>query len=213
MVIIKWHGHACVEVKRSDGYIIVFDPHDGESIGLKKPDVKADLVLITHEHFDHNAYTTVFKETTRVLRELYGEVFFNNILIRGYRTYHDKYGGSRRGLNTVYYVEINGYRIVHMGDLGHIPHSEVLEAIRKVDLLIIPIGGTYTIYPDEAWRIIELTEPNNVLPIHYWIKGLMLPLFSIEEFLPHVKNYRVIELDTSSFNLPEYSNSVILPRL
>lgn len=213
MVTIKWHGHACVEVKSIDGFTIVFDPHDGESIGLKKPLVKADLVLVSHNHFDHNAVEVVSKENTRVLKEMHGELVINNIVIRGFKTYHDKYEGSRRGSNTIYYVEISGYKIVHMGDLGHIPPNNIIESIRRVNLLIIPTGGTYTVDPYEAWRIIELTEPLNILPIHYWIRGLTLPLYSIEEFLPHVKRYRVVKLTSNSFNLSEYTDSVILPQL
>lgn len=213
MVIVKWHGHACVELVSTSGYTIVFDPHDGGSIGLERPIVKADLVLVSHEHFDHNAVSTVSKESTRVLREFFGEVVIDSIIIKGYRTYHDKYEGSRRGFNTVYYVEIDHYRIVHMGDIGHMPRSDLIESIRRADLLIIPIGGTYTIDPGEAWKIIELAEPRNVLPIHYWIEGLNLPLYSIDEFIPYVKKYTLVKLDTNSFDLSQFTESIIIPRV
>ncbi|MEM1675566.1 MAG: MBL fold metallo-hydrolase [Desulfurococcaceae archaeon] len=211
MVIVKWHGHACVEIVKNDGYVIVIDPHDGGSIGLKKPDVKADLVLVTHEHFDHNSVETVSKESTRVLRVFHGETIIDSIVVRGYKTYHDKNEGRRRGINTIYYLLINSFKIVHLGDLGHIPSDELINEIHGVDLLIIPVGGTYTIYPDEAWRIIEIAKPVNVLPIHYWIRGLTLPLFSIEEFLPYVKEYEVIRLETNSFDLSKFHNSIIIP--
>jgi L-ascorbate metabolism protein UlaG (beta-lactamase superfamily) len=212
VVKITWHGHACVSVTRSDGYTIVFDPHNGISIGLKRPSVKGDLILVTHDHFDHNAVDVVKKENSRVFKEFVGEAEIDDVIIRGYRTYHDKFQGKRRGINTVYVVEVEGNRIAHLGDLGHIPGEEVIKAIRNVDLLIIPVGGTYTIGPDEAWEIIVKTEPRNVLPIHYWIPGLNLPLYPIDDFLVYVKKYHVVRLDTNSFMLEDYSRSVIIPK-
>jgi len=212
MVIIKWHGHACVELKKSDGFTIVIDPHDGLSIGLKKPDVKADLILVTHDHFDHNAVNIVAKENSRILKAFYGEVEIDDIKINGFKTFHDKFMGRRRGLNAVYVVNIEDKRIAHLGDLGHIPESELLSILSGIDLLIIPVGGTYTIYPDEAWKIVELTNPVNIMPIHYWIPGLNLPLSSIDEFLMHVKKYRVVRLETNYFNLDDHSGDVIIPK-
>jgi L-ascorbate metabolism protein UlaG (beta-lactamase superfamily) len=212
MVKITWHGHACVSITRSDGYTIVFDPHDGISIGLRRPNVKGDLILVTHDHFDHNAIDVVKKENSRIFKEFVGETEIDNIVIKGYRTYHDKFQGKRRGLNTVYVIEVEGNRIAHLGDLGHIPREEVINAIKNIDLLIIPVGGTYTIGPDEAWDIIVKTEPQNVLPVHYWIPGLNLPLYPIDDFLVYVKKYHVVRLDTNSFMLDEYNKSIIIPR-
>ncbi|MET1160424.1 MAG: MBL fold metallo-hydrolase [Thermoprotei archaeon] len=213
MVTIKWFGHACIAIVKTNGYTIVIDPHAGSDIGIEKPDIKADLVLVTHEHFDHNAVEVVSKPETRVLREFWGEVRINDIVVRGYKTFHDKFEGKRRGFNTVYVVETEGYRIAHMGDLGSPPGEDVLNAIRGADLLAIPVGGTYTIEPDEAWDIVEKTEPVNVLPIHYWIKGVKLPIRRIDDFLVYVKKYSVIRLDTNEFQLRDYRNSVIIPRL
>ncbi len=212
MVRITWYGHACVGVVRDDGYTVVFDPHDGDSIGLKKPSVEADLVLVTHEHFDHNAVEVVSKPDTRVLRMFHGEVEVDDIIVKGLKTFHDKYEGRRRGLNTVYIVRISGYRIAHLGDLGHIPSDEILKELEGVDLLIIPVGGTYTIYPDEAWSIVEKVKPLNIMPIHYWVKGLTLPLQPIEDFIVYVKKYHIIRLDTNTFNLEDYENSTIIPK-
>ncbi len=212
MPMVRWHGHACVEIRRLNGYTVVFDPHDGLSIGLPRPDVKADLVLITHDHFDHNAAEIVSKPTTRVFKQFYGEARIDDIVVHGYKTYHDKFQGKRRGENTIYIVELDGYRIAHLGDLGHIPDKDVLEKLAEVDLLIIPVGGVYTIYPDEAWKIIEETKPKNVLPVHYWVEGLRLPLHPLKDFIAFVKKYSVKRLDKSSFDLQDYENSIIVPK-
>lgn len=208
-MIVSWFGHACVGLT-INGYTVVIDPHDGVSLGIKKPQVKADIVLVTHDHFDHNAVNVVSKEKTRVFKMFYGEAVVDNIKITGLRTYHDKFKGKRRGENAVYIIEAKGFRIAHLGDLGEIPGNEVLRALSGVSLLIIPVGGTFTVEPSEAWQIVELTKPLNVLPIHYWISGLNLPLKPVDEFLKYVKGYEVVRLSSNSFNLAEFSNKVIV---
>lgn len=210
-MIVSWHGHACISIQ-FNGYTIVIDPHDGLSIGLKKPSLKADLVLVTHDHFDHNAVGLVSKEKTRVIKQFYGEAIVDDIKIAGYKTYHDKIRGKRRGENAVYVIEIKGVKIAHLGDLGEIPEQPVLERLAGVDLLAIPVGGTFTIEPDEAWSIVEKTKPLNIMPIHYWVSGVTLPLKPLSEFLKHVKGYQIIQLDSNSFELEGYKGSVIVPR-
>ena len=206
---ITWHGHACVSLS-VNSYVIVFDPHDGVSLGLKRPIVQADLVLVTHDHFDHNAVSVVSKRTSRVFKMFYGESVVDNIKIEGLRTYHDKFKGKRRGENTVYVVSAGNMRVAHLGDLGEIPEEPVLSRLRGVDLLIVPVGGTFTIEPEEAWRIVELTIPRNIMPINYWVPGCNLPLKPVDEFLKNTRNYNVIRLNTNSFNLKDYSKSVII---
>jgi len=214
LITVSWHGHACISLRRGDGFTIVVDPHDGSSIGLRPPSVKADLVLITHNHFDHNAAHTVSKEKgkTRILKEFRGEAVIDNVKVIGLRTYHDKHQGRRRGENTVYIVEVDGKKIAHLGDLGEIPGQDVLSKLSNVDLLAIPVGGTFTIEPSEAWSIIEAVKPVNIMPIHYWITGVTLPLKPLEEFLRNVRDYSVVRLDSSSFILDEYSGSLIVPK-
>lgn len=208
-MIISWHGHACVSIQ-VNGYMIVIDPHDGLSIGLKKPAIRADLVLVTHDHFDHNAVNAVSKDKTRVLKMHYGETFVDNLRVVGLRSYHDKFKGRRRGENSIYVIEVRGVRLAHLGDLGDIPEEPVLEKLREVDLLMIPVGGTFTIEPGEAWSLIERTKPVNVMPIHYWVAGLTLPLKPVDDFLKLVKGYNVVKLDTNSFDLTKFKNSVIV---
>ena len=208
-MIITWHGHACISLT-INGYTVVVDPHDGASIGIKRPEVKADLVLVTHDHFDHNAVKVVAKERTRVFKMFYGESLVDNIKITGLKTYHDKFKGRRRGENAIYIIEAEGYRIAHLGDLGEIPSDDVLSKIKGVHLLAVPVGGTFTIEPEEAWLIVEKTQPLNVLPMHYWIPGSTLPLKPVEEFLKHVKNYDVVKLNKNSFNIADYANKVIV---
>lgn len=213
MVKVAWHGHACVSISREDGYTIVIDPHDGNSLGLGKPEVKGDLILVTHNHFDHNAVNVVAKPSSRIMKEFHGETDIDGLRVKGFKTFHDKHGGKRRGFNYVYLIEVSGRRVAHLGDLGDIPPEEVIKELTNVDLLIIPVGGIFTIDPAESWSIVEKTRPLNILPIHYWVRGVNLPLKPLEEFLKYVRGYTVIELGSSLFNLEEYEKKVIVPRL
>ncbi len=214
---ITWHGHACFSIQKTDGYTVVIDPHDGHSIGLPRPDVKADLILVTHDHFDHNAVDIVKKNGTRVIKELRGEAMVGDIVVKGIKTYHDKFGGRRRGENTVYIIGVEGLKIAHLGDLGHIPSESVLEELSKADIVMIPVGGVYTIAPDEAWDIANRIKPRITIPMHYWISGLTLPLHTLEDFLSYVKKFRVERvgknyIDVEASKLPS-ENTIIVFKL
>ncbi|MEM1555561.1 MAG: MBL fold metallo-hydrolase, partial [Desulfurococcaceae archaeon] len=127
-------------------------------------------------------------------------------------TYHDKDGGRKRGLNAVYLVETEGFRIAHMGDLGDTPEPKVIDSIRNVDILFIPVGGVYTVEPIEAAEIVDKVKPKNVMPIHYWISGLRLPLREVGDFLNYVKGFDIVKLDTNEFLLEQYSGKLIVAK-
>jgi len=162
-----------------------------------------NLVLVTHDHFDHNAVEVVSKENTRVLKMFYGEADLGNVKIKGIKTFHDKYGGSKRGENTIYVINVGSYKIAHLGDLGHIPSDEVLNELRDLDVLMIPVGGVYTIDYQEAWDMVSKIVPKITVPMHYWIRGFNLPLHSIDDFLSLVKKIRVVRSDKNYFKLDE----------
>ena len=211
---LAWHGHAFFTLRLANGYVISIDPHDGLSIGLKRVRVESDLVLVTHDHFDHNAVEVVKKPSTRILKQFYGEVRVDDVVINGIKTFHDKHGGARRGENAVYIVDAEGLKIAHLGDLGHVPSGEVLNKMSKIDVLMIPVGGTYTIEPDEAWSIVENLGPRIVVPMHYWVKGLRLPLKTVDHFLKYAEKVRVDKLNTNLVsitpsNLPSETTVIV----
>lgn len=103
MIRIRWWGHACFEI--SNGKVIVIDPHDGISIGIPPPKTKADVILVTHEHFDHNQTRIVEKEGSVVVR---GEKTVNGLSVRALTAYHDKDGGARRGKPPFSYLNMEG---------------------------------------------------------------------------------------------------------
>ncbi len=214
MVKITWHGHACFEIVASDGTVIVIDPHDGHSIGLKRPRVQADIVLATHDHFDHNAVNVVAKPGAKILKEFIGEESIGNIKITGIKAYHDKSKGRLRGTISVYIIEVDGLKIGHLGDIGHIPEGELAEKLKNIDVLLIPIGGVYTIEPFEAWETIKNLEPRITIPMHYWLPGMTLPLKTLDEFLGYVK-FKVDRVESNSIEvsketLPEEPKVIVL---
>jgi len=201
-MLLRWHGHACFELVTDDGKVIVFDPHDGYSIGIKPPKAQADIVLISHDHFDHNAHAIVAKPGATVLKMSVGEHEVDGLKILGVETYHDKVKGKRRGKNVVYRVQVSDIAFVHCGDLGHIPETSTIEKLKPVDIVMIPVGGTFTIEPDEAWSVIELMEPAIVVPMHYWIEGINLPLKPVDEFLSRAPaKWRIEKLSGNELTL------------
>ncbi|WP_048103924.1 MBL fold metallo-hydrolase [Aciduliprofundum sp. MAR08-339] len=176
---IRWHGHSCFEI--GDGTRIVIDPHDGRSIGIKTPRVQADIVLVTHHHFDHDA--------VRVVRGNYqvidspGDYEVGDLRIKGIEAYHDEMNGRKRGRITMFKVEKEGIRLLHVGDLGHILASEQLSEIGEVDILFIPVGGVYTVDAKGAYENAIRIRPKVIVPMHYKITGMSLGIAPVDEFL------------------------------
>ncbi len=200
MVIVRWHGHACFEIVDRDGYTIVIDPHDGGSIGLRPPAVKADAVLITHEHFDHNAHQVVAKEGSEVHSMRKGEFRVGQHRVVGIEAFHDEFKGRRRGKVVMYLIDVDGVKILHVGDLGHVLSNELASRIGDVDILMLPVGGTFTIGPKEAVEVTEALKPRAVIPMHYWVRGVNLPLRPVDSFLS-VAPYEVVRLDSNEWKV------------
>jgi len=178
MIRVRWHGHSCFEI--SDEKTIVIDPHDGTSIGIPPPKVKGDIIVITHEHFDHNQARVVEKENSVRVKE---SKDIEGIKIEGIGAYHDKEEGRKRGEIKIFKIEVEGIKFCHMGDIGHIPDKETIKKIGKIDMLFIPVGGVFTVDAKEAMEIAKKVDTRIVVPMHYKIEGLSLPIEPLEPFL------------------------------
>ena len=205
-MLIRWHGHACFEF--SDGETtVVIDPHDGRSLGLKPPMATANVVLMTHDHYDHNASRVIKGEHKDFKLELGEFETCNGLRVTGYPSWHDHSEGSERGPNTIYKFVMDGISVCHCGDLGCIPSDDVIQAIKGADFMFIPVGEIYTMEIAEVKKFIELVNPRIIIPMHYMVGGLSFRLSPLDKFLEIIPDeatdYIGNELDIMVSDLPE----------
>lgn len=180
-MIINWYGHNCFRIESGE-IVVVTDPFP-KKIGLKSFQGKADIVTVSHDHWEHNNISAI-KGTPFIITGS-GEYEIKKIIIRGIPSFCDKVKGKDRGLNTIYLIQVGQIRICHLGDLGHLLEDDQLEKIGQVDILMIPVGGIFTIGPDEAPKVINQIEPRIVIPMHYQLPRLKLDakIAPVEKFL------------------------------
>src|SRR3989344_2156817 len=180
---INWFGQSCFRIEAKEGSVLV-DPFS-KAIGLKPPKIKDDVVLITHSHNDHNNLEDMNPEAFLINNP--GEYEKKGIAIRGISSYHDKTEGKERGLNTIYVIKAEDMTICHLGDLGQEKLDEKqVEEIGDIDILLVPVGGNYTINYKEAMGVISQIEPKIVIPMHYKIKDLSVDIAGPEKFLKEI---------------------------
>jgi L-ascorbate metabolism protein UlaG (beta-lactamase superfamily) len=186
---LRYYGHAMFGLA-SGGTTIVIDPFN-DDLGYPKPDVTPDAVVISHEHFDHSNVGLVGGRP-RVIRGLADEgktwakldERVGPVRITGVPTYHDGERGAARGKNTVTIFEAEEMRVVHLGDLGHVLSDDQVRAIGRADVLMVPVGGFYTVGPAEADRVIAQIGPHVVIPMHFKTEvNASWPIGTLDEFL------------------------------
>jgi L-ascorbate metabolism protein UlaG (beta-lactamase superfamily) len=202
MLQIRWHGHACWEI--TNDITLVTDPHDGKSIGIPAPSVIGDIILVSHDHYDHNSVKSVEKGSSKVISDG-RKRNISNVEISGIDSYHDEDRGAKRGSNIMYKFEVNGIKFCHLGDLGHDLDDEAIQKIGEIDILFVPIGGTFTVDDKQAWGVVNKIKPKIIVPMHYKIGGLSLPIAGIDTFLAQSKykvNHVGNEIDIEKEDLP-----------
>jgi L-ascorbate metabolism protein UlaG (beta-lactamase superfamily) len=184
-VKILWYGHACFRITAQNGTVLITDPYD-ESVPYKAPEGPAHIVTVSHDHFDHNAVGRV-KGNPEVVRGV-GEWTLQGISIRGIASFHDPKGGKERGRNTVFKFIVDGITLAHFGDLGHTLTAEQLRPLEDVQVVMIPVGGFYTIGPKEAKEVVQsLPAVRVVIPMHYRTEAVKdWPIRPVQEFLEAV---------------------------
>lgn len=164
---IKYIGHASFLIKSKTARLVT-DPFDPQMVGIKYPKIEADLVTISHHHQDHD-FTSALSGEPLVI-DLPGEYEKMGVRIFGYSTFHDKSSGKERGENTIFKIETEGIKVVHCGDLGLVPDDKFLDMVGEVDILMVPVGGYYTIDAKEAVNLARKIEPAIIIPMHYKTK-------------------------------------------
>lgn len=160
---IEYYGHSCFRITAENGVSIMTDPYTRVGYELPKG-LSADIVTVSHAHFDHNATHLISAKNTV---NGVGVYELNGIKLQGIASFHDEKNGTMRGTNVIYKWEMDGLTVCHLGDLGEPFHNRLAENIGKVDVLLIPIGGTYTIDAMQAKTYVDALAPSFVIPMHY----------------------------------------------
>ena len=181
-MLITYYGHSLFAMETMKGYTIITDPYD-QSVGYPMGRLSGDVVTVSHEHHDHNNLGLIDGDPI-IIR---GEGTYKplpGVRIIGYPSFHDGEQGERRGRNTLFLIEADGLRVLHLGDLGHLLPQKLNNDIGRVDVLMIPVGGFYTIDAQQAESICQSILPSIIIPMHYRTeKSANLPISPVEDFL------------------------------
>ena len=182
-MIITWLGHSCFKIQNKIGpeaVIVATDPFD-KSVGLKAPKCEANIVTVSHDHYDHNNVSAI-KGSPFVIKGA-GEYEVKGVFIEGVEAYHDEKAGAERGKNIIYRLDLDGMSVAHLGDLGHTLDAKQLDKLEGTDILLIPVGGVYTIGAKKAVEVVSQIEPRIVIPMHYSVPGLKIKLEGVDKFI------------------------------
>lgn len=211
---ITYLGHSSFKI-RGKSATIVTDPYDSAKVGFKFPKLEANIVTLSHEHFDHNQSKLVGGDPKVISGP--GEYEIVGVSIFGTHTYHDDKKGEERGVNTVYTIDMEGVNVCHLGDLGHKLTDDQLDQIGNIDVLLVPVGGMYTIDPSEASDVVSQIEPKIVIPMHFKAEGMPEDFASLETVDAFIKEIGVepirdSKLVVTSDKIPEEMQLVLLER-
>ena len=195
---------------------LVFDPFKGT--GLSEPRARADIVLCSHSHSDHNNAGAVRYEKSIVLEGFTGAKQINNVSIRGMATFHDDAQGNKRGKNSVCVVGLDNVAFCHLGDLGQLLFPSQISELGSVDVLFLPVGGFYTIGPEQGRKVMESIKPKIAVPMHYRLAGMsstFSSLSTVEDFIrrdDHIRRLDGATFTVGKADLPE-KTQIIIPKL
>lgn len=207
---ITWLGQACFKIQTKQA-VVVIDPYE-DKVGFKMPTFKADIVLSSHDHYDHNNIKRLSGHPFIIQGP--GEYEVKDIFIYGLKGFHDKEEGKKRGIITMYLLKTENLTLAHLGDCGQTSLTESQqEILEDADIVLIPVGGIYTVNAKEAVGLINQIEPKIVIPMHYRIPKLKIALDPVDKFLKEmgVKNGQPEEkLKVSKKDLPSEETKVIV---
>ena len=180
---VKFLGHATFAITSDTGVKIITDPYEtGPGFTYGDINESADIVTVSHDHHDHGNVAAV-NGNPEVVRKA-GRSTARGIEFRGIASSHDDAGGSMRGGNVIFCFELDGVKVCHLGDLGHLLDDKQLKEMGSVDILLIPVGGYFTIDAKVATRVCDQIKPKVIIPMHYKTeKSTSLPIFPLDEFI------------------------------
>ena len=209
---LKWLGHSCFLITSDTGLKIIADPYStGGGINYSPVNEAADIVTVSHGHLDHNNVAAVPGKPEVITGS--GTKTAKGIQFKGIASHHDKSRGKERGANTIFCFTVDGIKLCHLGDLGHDLSREEIAQIGNVDLLLIPIGGFFTIDAKVASQVVDDLKPKVVAPMHYKTPKCDFPVTGVEDFLAGKKNVKKLNSSETEFKagkLPETTEIVVL---
>lgn len=211
---IKWYGHSSFLFTSKEGISVITDPYESGAFGgaLAYGEIleEADIITVSHDHADH--YTPHLRGNPHILK-IKGKHTVEGIEFVAVSTYHDASKGAKRGKNLLFCFTMDGIRVCHCGDLGHRLSREELKKIGEVDLLLIPVGGFYTLEPNDSIKVTEDLGPRIAIPMHFKTEKCDFPIVDTSEFLKPWKNVRRIdssEVDLEADQLPSETEVILL---
>jgi len=207
---IKWLGHATFLITSDTGTKIITDPYaPAEKLTYGEIKESADIVTVSHDHFDHSNVASV-QGKPEVAR---GNSVLKGIKFHGIPTYHDQAQGQQRGNNTIFCFEVDGLKICHLGDLGHQLTDKQVAEIGKVDILLVPVGGFYTIDSSMAGKTCDQLKPRVIIPMHFKTSKCAFPISGVDEFLKGKKDISRLDASEIEFwarELPSDTQIIVL---
>ena len=187
---IVWYGHSCFRFIERGMAAVVTDPFDSDVVGYEPLKLRADIVTVSHDHKDHNNIEAVDGGSTALtagepmIINGAGEYEYKGIFVEGILSYHDEKKGAERGQNIIYRITVDDINIVHLGDLGHELDPKQLDRVEGADILLVPVGGKYTINAERAVDVVNAIEPRIVIPMHYKMDGVKIDgLDPVQKFI------------------------------
>lgn len=195
---IEYFGHSCFKLTESTGTSIVCDPYD-PTVGYDLPRLQSDAVTVSHGHFDHN-YVKAVKGSPEVI-DKEGSYTLPGVDINAIKSYHDDVNGKARGGNLIFKFRMDGIDICHLGDLGEECSSTLIDQLLPVNVLLIPVGGNYTIDAEMAKEYVDRIMPDVVIPMHFRQKGCKIDIDKVDEFVDLFDENCVTEIEGGELNL------------
>lgn len=214
-MLIEWLGHSSFLIVSSHGKKIITDPYQAGAyqgtFRYAPIRISADIVTVSHQHADHNGAAELPNHFEIVSRA--EEHTLHGIKIKGVKSAHDDQAGTVKGANVIFVIEIDGMRVCHLGDLGHVLNAQQVEQIGHVDVLLIPVGGYYTIGPSQADQVIKQLKPKIAIPMHYKTDKVDFPIMPVSEFIRDKDNVQIREgskFETLKEQLPDETIIIVL---
>ena len=195
---IQYLGHSCFRLISEMGTTVVCDPYSSAMVGLDMPAVRTDVVTISHHHNDHDCMDNILGSPAELDAEV--TCCADDFAIKSISTFHDDEKGAKRGKNLVFAFNVDGLNVVHMGDIG-CKDMEVVKNIYGCDVLMLPVGGVFTVDAEGAKWYVDQVKPKVVIPMHYMTTSHKFKLGNLDEFLSLFDEKQVKRLNNDSLTL------------